>query len=61
MKKKKKKNYGFLIKKKTPSYAVLGSKQKTFSSSKATYQKELCLLSKNQAFFSQSAPSPCSF
>ena len=39
--------------KKTPLYAGLGSKQKTFSNYQATYQKELCLLIENQAIFSQ--------
>ena len=37
--------------KKTPLYAGLGSKQKTFSNCQATYQKELCLLFENQAIF----------
>ena len=40
-----------LFNKKTPLYARLGSKQKTFSDCQATYQKELCLLFENQAIF----------
>ena len=47
----KKNVYTLLIKKKTPSYAGLGSKQKTFSNCQAIYQKELCLLFRNQAIF----------
>ena len=55
-----------LLNKKTPSYAGLGSKQKSFSNCQATYQKELCLLFENQVFFSQSErtdrlDSPCPF
>ena len=43
-----------LFNKKTPLYAGLGSKQKTFSNCQATCQKELCLLFENQIIFSQS-------
>ena len=46
----KKNVYTFLIKK-TPFYPGLGSKQKTFTNSQASYQKELCLLFENQAIF----------
>ena len=46
----KKKCLRFLSKK-TPLYAGLGSKQKTFSNCQATCQKELCLLFENQAVF----------
>ena len=49
--KKKKKKCLRLFNKKTPLYAGLGSKQKTFSNCQATYQKELCLLFENQAIF----------
>ena len=38
--------------KKTPLYAELGSKRKTFSNCQATNLKELCLLFENQAIFS---------
>ena len=52
MKKKKKKKKSLrLFNKKTPLYAGLGSKQKTFSNWQATYQKELCLVFENQAIF----------
>ena len=40
-----------LFNKKTPLYAGLSSKQKTFSNCQAIYQKELCLLFENQAIF----------
>ena len=49
--KEKKKKYLRLFNKKTPLYAGLGSKQKTFSNCQATYQKELCLLFENQTNF----------
>ena len=48
---KKKKKCLRLFNKKTPLYAGLGSKQKTFSNCQATYHKELCLLFENQAIF----------
>ena len=38
----------------TPLYAGLGSKHKTFSNYRATYEKELCLLFENRAIFLQS-------
>ena len=40
-----------LFNKKAPLYAGLGSRQKSFSKCQVTYQKELCLLFENQAFF----------
>ena len=52
--KKKKKKCLRLFNKKTPLYAGLGTKQKTFSNCQGTYQKQLCLLFENQALFSQS-------
>ena len=39
-----KKKYLRLFNKKTPLYAGLRSKQKTFTNCQATYQKELCLV-----------------
>ena len=47
-----KKNCQYVFNKKNPLYAGIGSKQKTFSNYQTTYQKELCLLFKNQAIFS---------
>ena len=46
---KKKKTCPCLFHKKTPSYAGVCSKQKTFSNCQATSQKKLCLLFENQA------------
>ena len=40
-----------LFNKRTPLYAGLGSKQKTFRNCQTTYQKELCLLFENPATF----------
>ena len=40
-----------LFNKKTPLYAGLGSKQKTFSNCQEIYQKELYLLFENQEIF----------
>ena len=48
---KKKKKCLRLFNKKTPLYAGLGSKHKTFSNCRATYEKELCLLFENRATF----------
>ena len=40
-----------LFNKKTPLYAGLGSKLKTFNNCQASYQKQVCLLFENPAFF----------
>ena len=46
-----KKTCRYVFNKKAPLYAGIDSKQKTFSNYQATYQKELCLLFRNQAIF----------